>query len=178
MQLLSETLRLSSFMQWFPREANNNININGAFYFCPLIYASSFYFQNLPSYLTWIGKYGPMYITCHEVVGISTLSIWSEWCRSLNKTLWVIRKKEPFSRWLAFVTFPFFINICLDCPTSFTIYKKCVNICEVNASNLGFRFNFKLAGYISWFYIDFNFLCCRNDSTKACKVFLFCSIWC
>jgi hypothetical protein len=57
-------------MQWFPREANNGIDINGAFLFCPLTRALSFYLQNLPSNLTWIGKYGLMYITYHEVVGI------------------------------------------------------------------------------------------------------------
>jgi hypothetical protein len=57
-------------MQWFPREVNNNIDINGAFFFCPLTCALSFYLQNLPSYSTWIGNYGPMYITRHEGVGI------------------------------------------------------------------------------------------------------------
>jgi hypothetical protein len=29
-----------------------------------------FCFKNLLSYLTLIGKYGPVYIACHEVVGI------------------------------------------------------------------------------------------------------------
>ncbi len=70
MQVLTETLRLSSFMQWLPREANNDIDINGAFFFCALTCALFFCFKNLLSYLTLIGKYGPVYIACHEVVGI------------------------------------------------------------------------------------------------------------
>jgi hypothetical protein len=70
MHVLSETLRLSSFMHWLPREANNDIDINGAFFFCPLTCVLSFCLQYLPSYLTWNGKYGHVYITCHEVVGI------------------------------------------------------------------------------------------------------------
>ncbi len=70
MQVLNETLRLSSFMQWLPREANNDIDINGAFFFCPLACALFFCLKNLLSYLTWIGKYVHVYIACHEVVGI------------------------------------------------------------------------------------------------------------
>ncbi len=70
MQVPSETLRLSSFMEWLPKEANNDIDINGAFFFCPLTCVLCFCFQNLLSYLTCIGKYAPMYITCHEVIGI------------------------------------------------------------------------------------------------------------
>jgi hypothetical protein len=70
MQVLNGTLRLSSFMQWLPRETNNDIDINGAFFFCPLTCVLSLCLQNLPSYLTWIGKYGSMYVACHEVVGI------------------------------------------------------------------------------------------------------------
>jgi hypothetical protein len=39
-------------------------------FFSPLTCAWSFYLQNLTSYLTWISKYGPLYITYHGVVGI------------------------------------------------------------------------------------------------------------
>jgi hypothetical protein len=38
--------------------------------------------------------------------------------------LWVIRKKEPLSRWLACATFPLLINICSYCPTSFLFLQK------------------------------------------------------
>ncbi len=109
-------------------------------------------------------------------IGVSTLLVWSEWCPSLKKTLWVIRKKEPFSRWLACPTFPLLINICSDCPTSLSVCKKCVNMHEVDVSGLGLKVSSRLGG--SWFYIDFSFLCCYNESTRACKVVIFCSIWC
>jgi hypothetical protein len=109
---------------------------------------------------------------------VSTLSVWGEWCPSLKKILWVIRKKEPLSRWLACPTFPFSINICLDYPTSYFICKKCFNICEVDVSSLGFKVNSRLGDYISWFYIDYSFFCCCNYSTWACKIVFFYSIWC
>jgi hypothetical protein len=90
-------------------------------------------------------------------IGVSTFLVWSEWCPILKETLWIIRKKEPLSRWLACATFPLLISICWDCPTSLSICKKCVNISEVDVSGLGFKVNFRYGGYISWFYIDFNF---------------------
>jgi hypothetical protein len=86
MQVLSETLRLSSFMQWLLREANNDIDINGAFLFCPLTCVLSFCLQNLLSYLTWIGKYGHVYITCHEAVGFHWHD--SRW-RKGGRCLWI-----------------------------------------------------------------------------------------
>ncbi len=43
------------FLAVVPKKTNNDININGAFFFCPLTCALSFCPQNLPSYLTWIG---------------------------------------------------------------------------------------------------------------------------
>jgi hypothetical protein len=110
-------------------------------------------------------------------IGVWTLSVWGEWCLSLKKTLWVIIKKEPLFRWLACATFPLLINLCSYYPTSFSFYKKCVNICEVDVSSLGFRVNFRLGGYISWFYIDFNFLCYCNDSIGDYKVIILCNIW-
>ncbi len=89
MQVLSETLRLSSFTQWLPKEANNDIYINSAFFFRPLTCVLSFCFQNLPLYLTWIGKYDPVYIACHEVVdmiqgeegveGVYGFACWTSW---------------------------------------------------------------------------------------------------
>jgi hypothetical protein len=63
-------LKVVKFHAMAPREVNNDIGINGAFFFCPLICVLFFSLQNLPSYLIWIGKYSLVYITCHEVVGI------------------------------------------------------------------------------------------------------------
>jgi len=111
-------------------------------------------------------------------IGVSTLSIWGEWLPNLNKTLWVIRKKEHLSRWLARATFLLLISICSSCPTFLYMCKKCVNICEVDVLSLGFRVSFRLSGYIFWFYIGFNFICWYNDFIRACKVIIFCSIWC
>jgi thiol-disulfide isomerase/thioredoxin len=111
-------------------------------------------------------------------IRISTLIVWGEWCPNLKKTLWVIRKKEYLFRWLACATFPLLINIYSNYPTSFFFYKKCVNIREVDVSSLGFKVSSKLGGYIFWFYIDFNLFGYCNDSIRACKVVLFCSIWC
>jgi hypothetical protein len=111
-------------------------------------------------------------------IGVSTFSVWGEWCPSLKKTLWLIRKKKPFSTWLACATFPLLISICSNYLASLSVYKICVNICEVDVSSLGFRVSSRLGGYISWFYIDLNFLCYCDDSTRAYKVVIFCSIWC
>jgi len=88
------------------------------------------------------------------------------------------KKKKPFFRWLASATFPLLINICIDCPTSLFVCKKCVNICEVDVLGLGFKVSSKLGGYIFWFYIDFSFLCCCNDSLGTYKIVILCNIWC
>ncbi len=197
-------------MQWLPREVNNDIDINGVFFFCPLTCDFSFYLQNLPSYLKWIGNYGPMYITCHEVVGIHCQDLGSKrrgrclWIYMLDIMIqpfskthwnfnplslrWMVPKpkenivghkiKKPLFRWLACATFPLLISICSNFPTFLSIYKRCVNMCEVDVLGLGFRVSFRLGGYISWFYIDFSFLCCCNDYTWAYKVVIFCSISC
>jgi hypothetical protein len=111
-------------------------------------------------------------------IRVWTFLVWGEWCLSLKKTLWVIRKKEPFFRWLACATFPLLINICSYYPTSLYVYKKCVNICEINVSGLSFKVSSRLGGYISWFYIDFSFLCCCNDFIGAWQAIIFCSICC
>ncbi len=111
-------------------------------------------------------------------IGVSTFLVWGEWCPSLKKTLWIIKKKEPLFRWLACATFPLLINICWNCPTSLSICKKCINISKVDVSGLGFKVSSRLGGYISWFYIDFNFFCWCNDSTWTHKIIFFCSIWC
>jgi hypothetical protein len=71
---------------------------------------------------------------------------------------------------------PTFDQYMFRLPNSLSVCKKCVNICEVYVSSLGFRVNYRLGGYISWFYIDSSFFCCYNDSTKAYKVIIFCSI--
>jgi hypothetical protein len=73
---------------------------------------------------------------------------------------------------------PTFDYYMLKLPSSFSIYKKCVNICEVDVLGLGFKVSFRLGGYISWFYIDLNFMCYYDDYTRACKANMFCSIWC
>jgi hypothetical protein len=108
-------------------------------------------------------------------IGVSTLSIWGEWCPSLKKTLWVIWKKQPLYRWLAYATFPLLINICSDYPTFLFVCKICLNICEVDLSGLGLRVSSRLGGYISWFYIDCSFLCCCYDFTGTYKIIFFCS---
>jgi hypothetical protein len=68
MQVLNETLRFEVSCSGSQMKPTTTY-INGAFFFCPLTYALYFCFQNLPSYFTLIGKYGPVYIRCHEVVG-------------------------------------------------------------------------------------------------------------
>jgi hypothetical protein len=108
-------------------------------------------------------------------IGVSTLLVWNEWCPSLKKTLWVIKKKKPISK-LAYGTFPLLINICSNCPTALSVCKKCVNICEVDVLGLGFKVSSRIGGYISWLYIIFSFFCCYNDSTKAYKDVIFCNI--
>jgi hypothetical protein len=62
-------------------------------------------------------------------------------------------------------------------PNFFLCLQKCLNICEVDVLGLGFKVSFKLGGYIFWFYIDFNFLCCCNDFTWSYKVVIFCIFW-
>jgi hypothetical protein len=52
----------------------------------------------LPSYLTWIGKYGLVYITCHEVIGIHWHD--SGWRRG-GRCLWICVLDimiQPFSK--------------------------------------------------------------------------------
>jgi hypothetical protein len=51
---------------------------------------------------------------------------------------------------LTFWTFPLLINICLDYPTFLYVYKKNVNICEVDVSSLDFKVDFKLGLRLGW----------------------------
>jgi hypothetical protein len=93
-----------------------------------------------------VGHHGPPFF--EDPLEFQPSRFLGEWCPSLKKTLWVIRKKGPFFRWLVCATFPLLINICSNCPTSLFVCKKCVNICEVDVSGLGFRVSFRLGGYI------------------------------
>jgi hypothetical protein len=73
---------------------------------------------------------------------------------------------------------PTFDKYMLKLPNFFICLQKFVKICEVGVLSLGFRVTSRLCGYISWFYIDFNFLCCCIDYIGTYKVVIFCSIWC
>jgi hypothetical protein len=53
---------------------------------------------------------------------------------------------------------PIFYHYMFRFPNFISVYKNCVNICELDMSGLDFRVNSRLGGYIFWFDIDFNFL--------------------